>query len=370
MEREIAVAALEPQAQPPTSVKDGSIGAGSQRVPSPYQRVGRRFIERGISAIPIVPGEKRPGEFRLGEWRGMPEWQRFCNRLPTALELDHWERWPRAGIGVALGEASRLQAADLDHGSPEVRAAIESLLPPSPVRKIGAKGYSGFYRHNPKLGSRKWLVEGQPVLELLGHGRQTVLPPTIHPDGMPYSWITRDTLEDFDVADLPILPDDFCERIDTALQPFQSAEDRGASSVREKWSRGDELVSYWRELNDRALANLGAWVPALFPQAMRTGRSYRVIANWRGCENANVGIHPDGIRDFGGNQGLTPLDLVMAAMGCDLEEACKWLKPRVGMPEFAVPILPPFYPNTDVLPAEAAAERLRAAVTGVFQSRR
>ena len=39
---------------------------------------------------------------------------------------------------------------------------------------------------------------------------------------------------------------------------------------------------------------------------------------------------PDGIRDFGADQGYTPLDLVMAACGCDLDTAFRFLSERLG----------------------------------------
>jgi hypothetical protein len=302
---------------------------------SPYHLIARRLVERGISAIPVIPGEKRPGEIRAGEWRGMIDWQRFCDRVPKPLELTVWETYPEAGVCAPLGRASNLSALDLDYGSPEVRAAIERIMPPSPVRKAGAKGYTALYQHNDKLASRKWLVDGKPVLELLGHGRQTVIPPTVHPDGMPYRWLTADTLENYPVAELPRLPDDLIERVDAALRPFQTEADRAAEAPqREKFAPDEPIDSYWRELNERGLTTLDSWVPELFPQAKRNSKGhYRVSAYWRQCERPNVGIDPTGIVDWGAGRGMTPIDLVMAASSCDLDTAVKWLKPRVGMPE-------------------------------------
>ena len=39
---------------------------------------------------------------------------------------------------------------------------------------------------------------------------------------------------------------------------------------------------------------------------------------------------PEGIRDFGADQGYTPLDLVMAACDCDLDTAFRFLSERLG----------------------------------------
>ena len=43
----------------------------------------------------------------------------------------------------------------------------------------------------------------------------------------------------------------------------------------------------------------------------------------------NLKIVPEGIRDFGADQGYTPLDLVMAACGCDLDTAFGFLSTRL-----------------------------------------
>jgi hypothetical protein len=326
---------------------------------SPFQAVARRLHEQGVSLLPILPGQKRPGALlKSGKWIGMVEWEQFCARLPTPHEIELWESFPDAGIGAALGEASGLCAIDLDYGSPEVRAAIEAAMPPSPVRKTGAKGYTAFYRLNPKLGSRKWTVDKQSVIELLGHGKQTVLPPTIHPDGMAYRWLTLDTLEDLAVAELPELPDDFCQRIDAALRPFQTNDDRGTKPERPAHDPSNPFSgcvaaqSVWQQINTCALAALDAWVPRLLPDAKRSrGGHYRATATWRSGERADsVGIDRKGIRDWGTDEGLTPLDLVMLVNDCDLDAAAAWLRPLIGMaePEPSAAVVEPTFPDRGV----------------------
>jgi hypothetical protein len=304
-----------------------------------YGQVGPRLIERGLSAIPIVPGEKRPGEYKAGQWVGMIDWQRFCRMLPGRFHPAVWSTWPGAGVAIALGAASNLSAVDLDHGSPEVRRAIEAVLPPSPVKKKGSKGYTAFYRGD-RLASRRWMVAGLSVIELLADGRQTVIPPTTHPDGMPYTWLTDATLLDIDLGALPELPADFCERVDQVLAPFQRPEDRAKVAERPKWEASPS-ANFWREINDRALADRDAWVPELFPYAKRDGNgNFRVVAHWRHCERPNVSIHAQGITDWGAGQGHTAINLVMLAQGIDDPgEAAAWLKARLGMPQVE-PILP------------------------------
>src|SRR5205085_2865442 len=139
-------------------------------------------------------------------------------------EVQIWDRWPDAGVCLALGSASAptgkiLVAIDIDTDEPSEVEAIKRVLPGSPVSKRGRKGETQFYLANPCVVNRPYNDGSKRrLLDLLAHGRQTVMPPTMHPDtGQPYHWITPDTLDSFDVADLPMLPDDIGERLAVAL---------------------------------------------------------------------------------------------------------------------------------------------------------
>src|SRR5262245_18676155 len=73
---------------------------------------------------------------------------------------------------------------------------------------------------------------------------------------------------------------------------------------------------------------------ALNLYSCRRGRgfqNYEAIAIWRPSQNpleerrANLKISSKGIVDFGTGKGYSPLDLVMAARLCTLNEAFDWL---------------------------------------------
>jgi hypothetical protein len=170
------------------------------------------------------------------------------------------------------------------------------------------------------------------------------MPPTIHPAGMPYAWITPDTLAEFDVADLPELPDDIVDRLAEALKPFGYAPPELTVGAIGNADLG--VDSPHRALNDAALANLDAWVPALkLDGLVRAGGHYRAIASWRPSasgrplakRSANLSIAREGIKDFGdADKGYTPIDLVMAALGTDLETAFRWLQERVAPGAIAI----------------------------------
>jgi putative DNA primase/helicase len=202
---------------------------------SPYNEFGERYIDSGYSAIPIEPGTKKPGKYSSGEWHdGMSEWTRFCDRKPSEIEIGHWTKWPDAGVGVACG-FNGLVAIDIDTDESEIVAAIRSAIPDSPVSKKGAKGETRFYRGNVErtdsdgeitgsIASVQFKINGKAVLDVLAHGRQTVLPPTVHPDtGVPYQWLGSESLDYVSIDNLPELPDDINDRLTTALAQFDSA---------------------------------------------------------------------------------------------------------------------------------------------------
>src|SRR5262245_10474912 len=309
-----------------------------------YAQCAERLIERGFAAVPIMPGTKRPGFFFAGMWIGLANWQRrFNGGPPPATERERWAAGD-TGVGVVAGQASHgLIAVDIDSEDPTIQAALQNVLPPTHVRKTGARGETLFYYGPGITQSQSWNIADKRVVDLIGPGRQTVLPPTVHPDtGVPYRWSGSETLEDLQPHELPTLPNDIAERISAALLPLgyrpEPPPHEGGSGG--SGGNGDsDNDSPHRLLNNEALANLDAWVPALMlSRCRRTRKGYEAVPTWRpsttgrelGKRHLNLKIIPDGIRDFGADRGYTPLDLVMVACDCDLDTAFRFLSERLG----------------------------------------
>lgn len=298
---------------------------------------GWMLLERGISFVPIAPGTKRPGKWSAERgWEGMGDWSRFSDRLPTLLELEIWETWPDAGIGITLGAASGLICLDKDYEIPGPgNAALDAILPYSPIAKKGAKGWTRFYRWRDEPNA-SFDVGGMRVLDVLAHGRQTVIPPTAHPDGMNYTWITLDTLYEIaSIDDLPYLPVGFLDLVRETIKPFQTDDDRkyqrentyGTSDAGAVCTDLSIQAQFFRDINNQALTRLDEWVPRFVHGAKSDGRGgYRCIATWRGCERPNVGITPLGVRDWGKDYGMTPIDLVMSANNLTAIQAAESLR--------------------------------------------
>jgi hypothetical protein len=305
-----------------------------------------KLIELGYAVLPIAPGTKQPGlPYGDGHWMGFPGWTTF---QPTLVHLKLWAL-SSAGIAILTGPPSGdVIALDNDSNDPRIAEALRKVLPETPAEKKGAKGGTGFYR-GPDIPSHAWMIDGRKVVEILGAGRQTVIPPSIHPDlGEPYRWTGPKTLEELRPEDLPLLPPDIIERISTALAPFGCTSSKASSQEPREHAPHDgidadadaDADTPHRRLNQTALDNLSLWVPALglYRCRPRPGGGYEAVATWRpsttGRDNRarkrNLKIDRTGIYDFGANQGYTPLDLVIAARECDLEAAFAFLCEQTG----------------------------------------
>lgn len=151
-----------------------------------------KYLEHGLGIIPIKHG-KNPG---------FEGWNAFCERLPSFTEATEWENNFNGNIGLPCGPASGVIAIDIDTEDSEVAR----LTPPSPVAKAGRRGETRFFKFNPEIKSGKVGIEGVCWIDILSTGRQTILPPSIHPETKePYRWLTKDQFPHFDPNDLPTI---------------------------------------------------------------------------------------------------------------------------------------------------------------------
>jgi hypothetical protein len=320
---------------------------------SPYARVADTLRERGYSVMPAAPGTKVPGQWAGDHWRPMPGWQKYCDGPAPGFLHDQWERWPDAGVSLAHGVVIGL---DLDTDRRDVEAAIHAAGVTSPCKKRGAKGWTAYFQRGAGLDGMvarvRWYDPAdrgpdgkpsrRPVVELLLHGTQTVLPPSVHPDtGQPYRWITPDTLEDTDAGDLPIFGGDAfaaLEREFGKLGIVREVAREFSGNIPRGESTGHDLTKpHGRSVNDRAMEALDAWWPAmgLHKTKQRGPGAWEAVAVWRGSgsgrsvhdRNPNLRAVPTGIRDFGDDRSYTPVDLIMAWQDCSYGAAVEWLTP-------------------------------------------
>jgi len=148
------------------------------------------YFEAGFNVTPLVG--KRP------IW---PNWNKsnLCDTRQREME--------NKNIGLICGKTSGVTVLDIDIKDEEKVREIQKLLPPLLCGKKSARGINYFFQYNGKESFKIGEID------ILSDGRQTVLPPSIHPDtNKPYEWLGT-CLLDLDVDDLPILTDEIIESL-------------------------------------------------------------------------------------------------------------------------------------------------------------
>ena len=175
------------------------------------------LLDAGYSPLPVIPGRKKPA---------LKGWSNYCE-TPLSRERirDYAGRWPEAGLGLALGYGGVI-ALDIDTIDGRQIEAVCSTLPPSPVAKMGQKGFTRYYR--APAGAAMPTRHFGGICDLIASGGGNVLPPSMHPCGRPYRWLTEKTLLDMPAADLPEAPADLAERLEAVLEPWLPKKEAAA----------------------------------------------------------------------------------------------------------------------------------------------
>jgi hypothetical protein len=172
------------------------------------------------------------------------EWSQYSHKLAPIEYLDQLATEnPLADLGLCCGKQSRVVAfdLDLDVSNPKqkfVYDAIEPFLPKSPVEKRGKKGATGFFKYNGET-NRSIRLGKKTIIDILSDGKQTVLPPSMHPETLkPYVWCGEVELLECSVEKLPYLDTNCIKNIEevlSKLDPNLLAE--------ESFGRNNALVS-------------------------------------------------------------------------------------------------------------------------------
>lgn len=325
---------------------------------TPFSQAHEQLAALGFHPIPLIAYDaphggkgKAPGTFRSGGWQGMTKWQRFRDETLSGFDLKLAVSAPGANIGIVcgtqVGKDLHVVVLDFDATDPDALQALLAVAPASPMVKRGQKGESRFYLAPKTRKTRSYDGPDGRLLDVLTgfDTRQTVVPPSIHPDTrQPYSW-TRGPVP---AADLPVLTDEDMEAIEETLEQCGwSREGRSVSRPDRPTRTNIEIDpdSLWSEVKTAAMGNLSAWVPALDLYGCRPARGgYEAVATWRpSCSGRpiaerklNLSIQTSGIKDFGTNDTYSAIDLVMAARDCEQPEATDWLRERLGLKDDSV----------------------------------
>lgn len=150
-----------------------------------FAKYAPAYLEKGFSIIPVK-----------GKKPEVNNWSTYCLEHPSKELFEHWvEHFSDSGIGLCLGKASQLTAFDFDIDDVSIQSLVVPKLPLPKWVKAGQRGWTAFYKYSGGA-SRKLSIDGVHIADLLSDGKQTVLPPSIHPNtGTPYRWLTAEEIE-------------------------------------------------------------------------------------------------------------------------------------------------------------------------------
>jgi Bifunctional DNA primase/polymerase, N-terminal len=155
---------------------------GDQQLPSPAARTSCSCRDPGCGQV---------GKHPLGTLIPHGVKDASCNR---ARILAWWTRHPQANIGLATGHAFDVLDVDGPAGEHAIRqlAAAHGLASSGPLVRTGGGGWH-FSLTPTGLGNVH--PRGLEHVDWRGRGGYVVAPPSRHPSGHPYQWLTGRTLD-------------------------------------------------------------------------------------------------------------------------------------------------------------------------------
>lgn len=155
----------------------------------------RRYLEAGLSLIPLKPRSKKPAISR---------WTQYQRRKPTNAELVDWFAETENNLGLVMGSVSG-DAFALDFDNRELAAYfigdLAALARTTFVQET-AKGLHVVMRSSDgPVKSKSYKDRGLP-LDVKGEGGYIVSAPSVHPDGPTYRVLSPE----FKIASLASAP--------------------------------------------------------------------------------------------------------------------------------------------------------------------
>jgi len=166
-----------------------------------YKDNFKKYLHEGINVIPDRYAAKTPL---------IKGWNDYCEKPVSHDQADAWcNQFSETNIAIPLGNQNNLCVIDVDTTDARLLEFLDKNLPPSPVTRLGAKGFVRFYRSYPSL--QNYILKdcnNNVVMEMFARNKKITIAPSVHPSGCLYKWKDRSLLEVIkeDENALPILP--------------------------------------------------------------------------------------------------------------------------------------------------------------------
>lgn len=201
----------------------------------------------GWPVFPLVPGEKLPLLSKRDGGNGVKDATTDGEQI-TAW----WTQYPDANIGLATGRGADLYVVDIDDQQGEDALLRYGPLPVTPESHTG-KGRHLLFSY---AGGRNTAGRLGPKIDTRGEGGYIVAPPSIHPNGGRYRWVTPP--HKAAVAPLPVAIAEQLEAVAGSITPEgarTSAIDVVLNGVQEG-GRNQALTEYVGRLFAKGLREL------------------------------------------------------------------------------------------------------------------
>lgn len=177
------------------------------------QEIALALVRNGYFPVWLSPGTKTPG--RSG-------WVNHLTTEETVVRDFH----VRGNIGLMQGVMAADKTfgvvLDIDIDDPPLIGCVEAAIGRPCPKKLGKKGVSFLVRGIGDIPSgtfHDYRNGKKPAGDILAKGKQTVIPPSIHPDtGEPYRWLTKMTPSNTPYHELPIIDDSAIKEIRAFLR--------------------------------------------------------------------------------------------------------------------------------------------------------
>ncbi|MFH5926566.1 AAA family ATPase [Roseomonas xinghualingensis] len=324
---------------------------GRPRPPPDVTAVRLAMLKNGYAVIPVTspdhPSHRALPPGKAGKAPIMRAWNSRTAENTTPEMVRGWATLPHQGnTGICCG---KVIAVDVDVSDARLAARVVRLvgstLGRTPLQRIGrAPKTLLLFRAIVPIPKQAWPTTASgdaPRIEVLSKGQQFVAS-GVHPGTrQPYRWIGF-TPEDVPYHDLPLVgPEQIATFMEEIKRLFPTslgvAGDATATTATTPDDATDQGDHFFTRVNRHALTHRDAWVPALFPTARKeagTG-AWRVTSDDIGRDlEEDLSIHADGIRDFGTERSLSPIDVVFEHADDDFlmpRDAALWLCEQIDV---------------------------------------
>jgi putative DNA primase/helicase len=307
---------------------------------SPIVHFALDYAHRGWPVFPCKPSNKRPyTENGFHDATTDPD-----------VIAGWWQQWPRAMIGVPMGEQTGVWSIDpdppKDPGKPDGREKWAELLrkhgniPATHTEVTPRGGYHILFAWDPSrpVTNSPGDLAGQSI-DIRGAGGYVIMAPSVAASGQRYSVV--EPLDFFHFAQAPDWLYELILKKPEAPKPVRLEQVLSRPfTVSHAKNDGSQ---FWRRVNNMAFEKLSSWVPDIFGNAARfekgTG-AYRISSRDLGRDlEEDLSIAPRGAKDWGlwdlgdANGGKrSAIDIVVEYDGKrNAREAALWLCERCGV---------------------------------------